>query len=74
MFRSAQHDTVEGGSGLSVEVSVELGCWNLELLPFHIPNRRESRHRLTDSRELSRCDYLIDVFVSWAGFLSEARP
>jgi len=35
---------------------------------------RESRDWFADSRELSRCDHLIDVFVSCAGFLSEARP
>src|SRR5207247_3189314 len=43
-------------------------------LAFHISNWRESRDWFADSRELSRCDHLIDVFVSCAGFLSEARP
>ncbi len=65
---------MEGRCGLSVEVSLELGCWNLELLAFHIPNRRESHDWLADSRQLSCCDYFIDVFVSWTGFLGEARP
>src|SRR6266516_4091143 len=43
-------------------------------LAFHIPNRREPRHRLADSRQLSRCDYFIDVFISWAGFLGQTCP
>src|SRR5437016_11279774 len=41
---------------------------------FHIPNWRESRDWFANSRQLSRSDYFVDVFVSWAGFLSEARP
>src|SRR6266568_6007291 len=43
-------------------------------LACHIPNRRESRHWLADSRQLSRCDYFIDVFISWAGFLCQTCP
>ena len=43
-------------------------------LAFHIPNGRESRHWLADSRQLSRRDHFIDIFVSRPGFFGEARP
>jgi hypothetical protein len=61
---------------VSFEFVSDFDIWisNFAGLAFHIPNRRETHDRLTDPRELSRCDHLIDVFVSWAGFLSEARP
>src|SRR6266404_6398152 len=41
---------------------------------FHIPNRRESRDRFADSRQLGRGDHFIDVFVSATCFLSETCP
>jgi hypothetical protein len=41
---------------------------------FHIPNRRESRDRFADPRQLGRCNYLINIFVSTTCFLREACP
>ena len=41
---------------------------------FHISNRRESRDRLADPCQLSRCDYFIDIFVSATCFLGETCP
>src|SRR6266480_4129046 len=41
---------------------------------FDVTNWRESHDWLADSRQFSRCDYFIDVFVSWTCFLGETRP
>src|ERR1043166_6521660 len=46
--------------------SLDVGIWRFS--SFHIPYRRETRHRLADSRQLSRCDYFIDVLVGGACF------
>jgi hypothetical protein len=52
--------------------SLEDGIWSF--LSFYIPNGREARERLADSRQLGGCYYLVDIFVSWACFLGEACP
>jgi len=41
---------------------------------LHIPDRREPRDRLADPGQLGRFDYFVNVLVSGAGFLGEARP
>ena len=68
--------TFWGFEVVSFEFVSDFDIWisNFAGLAFHIPNGRESRHWFADPCELSRCDYLIDIFVSGAGFLSEARP
>jgi hypothetical protein len=40
-------------------------------LAFHIPNGRESRNRLANSREFGRGDYFINVLIGRPGFLGE---
>ena len=75
MFRSAQHDSMQSWRrSLILEVSLELGCWDFELLTFHIADRRESHDRFADSRELGRRNHFIDVFVCWPSFLGETGP
>jgi hypothetical protein len=43
-------------------------------LALDVTNWREPHDWLADSRQFSRCDYFIDVFVSWTCFLGEACP
>ena len=68
--------TFLGFEVVSFEFVSDFDIWisNFAGLAFHISNWCESRDWLTDSREFSRCDDFINIFVSWTGFLSEASP
>ena len=73
-YRPAYVHAFVGRARHSVRAAARHSFFGFHHLPFHVPNRRKPHNWLADSGQLSRCNYLVDVFVSWACFLGEACP